>query len=1411
MKFLLKLIIPHIILVVVLFTPSKIYGQYYEVRVTINLDGTKMFDEIPNGVAIHHMGFSFNGMEQSCFSPNPQYKGFYAYNVCGSDLGFPFYNPMFLNYTSSIITNTNPINQGIHGNLEAFTVHPLKQSMQGAGTNLFSVQYNYPIQNFVPCANYYDTDTTPSKASSVTVRVAELGKNLKDLNPDYGQNNHIDCDDSIVLNVNACNINSHYALEYRLRNENGIVKDWDELIPFGLHPKPNLKIEDLPEALPGQLVDIQLRYIPNPSNNNSHFSDTVTFIFDSCSPQLIPPIIPHKTSCVGAEDGSFTMTVDRNLEDGEHLVVSVYDANFPDEGIVEQADTSVLVDNGNDTYSFTFPKALVQGAYKIKYQTKPKEVENKDLLWDSLELSQDPFTIEDPDPVIFSLEKLNDAYCYGGSDGRFQITASGGSEEGKYQFKVNNQGEWVDFDNPETHIVSGLLEGNYTVAVQRVNGNAICASNEEDNQIYIGQPPNALTIGEINDDNFVQPTAFGFTDGSITVDVSGGTPYQNGSYDYTWVDANNNPINTTSALVVGNLYRITLEAVASGSYTLTVTDANYSNADDQEGCVFTQEFELPGPPPLQLTIEESQPISCNSGNAYGNPSNDGQLTAIASGGVPFDPLIEGQYAYIYTWKKKDAQNNWQEIPNNGSNVLSNLEAGEYAVNIQDANGIVIGTYENNVLQQATPVEYLLEEPELLTVQIEKTDVNCFGGFDGTATAMVSGGTPPFTYEWTSGANTETAQGLWQGTHSVYVLDALGCEAEAEVTIGQPDEAVSITNPVYVEPTANGFTNGSITVQVNGGTPFNDDSYHYEWRDEGNNLINTTTAEPTPEGYAIQVLNIPAGTYTIAVTDANYENAEQKGGCTYTAELVLTEPPPLEVSVQQTVPISCTGGNQFNNPADDGQLMATASGGVPFDPLIDGQHGYIFTWKKKDDQNNWQTIPNVTGNVLDNVDAGVYAVNIEDANGIVLGIYVNNELQEATDYLYPVQETDPITLQLDKMDVSCYAANDGFATVAIQGGLPPYEISWSSGAKSEVAENLAAGTYFVYIKDFYGCEASGQVTIHQPEELVIEVLDTVSPSCFDAQDGSITVAVTGGIAPYNYLWSNGENSLNINNLAEGSYTLEVLDATGCTTSKAVTITAPFPSAVTLGEDRTLCLGQQHYLDISISDPAATYEWTSNNGFFSTAPQVALSEAGIYTATVTNSLGCSGSDTIEITTSQVEIDAQFLMSSQAFVGEEVVLVNTSDPIGTQENWVFPEEATVLEQTSGMAVVRFDAPGTYELILRNFQGECYQDIVKTIIVTEATELSDVGDAISPFIQEFIVSPNPSTGSFTVMVSLQETSEASLRVFGLTTNQVHHEETLGGSADYEVPFTLNLPSGVYLVLLETPKASQIRKIVIL
>ena len=176
----------------------------------------------------------------------------------------------------------------------------------------------------------------------------------------------------------------------------------------------------------------------------------------------------------------------------------------------------------------------------------------------------------------------------------------------------------------------------------------------------------------------------------------------------------------------------------------------------------------------------------------------------------------------------------------------------------------------------------------------------------------------------------------------------------------------------------------------------------------------------------------------------------------------------------------------------------------------------------------------------------------------------------------------------------------------------------------------------------------------------------------------------------------------------------------------------------------------------------------------------------------------------------MDSEFLVTSQAFAGEEIVLVNTSNPPGTGEEWIFPEGVTVKEQGQGLVVIRFEQPGAYEVTLRNYEGDCYADFTKNIIVDQARELPDVGDAPSPFIHTYTVHPNPSTGSFRANVSLGEAAAISLRLYSLTSNQPYDDRELQGQMEYEVDYEMDLSSGVYLLLLETPKERQIRKIVI-
>src|SRR5690606_5436525 len=211
--------------------------------------------------------------------------------------------------------------------------------------------------------------------------------------------------------------------------------------------------------------------------------------------------------------------------------------------------------------------------------------------------------------------------------------------------------------------------------------------------------------------------------------------------------------------------------------------------------------------------------------------------------------------------------------------------------------------------------------------------------------------------------------------------------------------------------------------------------------------------------------------------------------------------------------------------------------------------------------------------------------------------------------------------------------------------------------------------------------------------------------------------------------------------------------------------PEPIIVKLGEDRSLCNAQEVSFDVTIEDSGASYYWESDNGFTSTDSKVTLTKEGIYTVTVTSALGCIGTDQIEIKQSNLAIDADFLITSQAFVGEEVVLVNVSSPLGEGMEWYVPDGVTIVSQSSEAAILKFKEIGSYEVRLRTIEGDCYQDYTKQIVVEEPTDLIDIGEAEEPFLKEFLVHPNPSNGNFRVEIQLSEIADLSLRMINLLT----------------------------------------------
>jgi len=134
---------------------------------------------------------------------------------------------------------------------------------------------------------------------------------------------------------------------------------------------------------------------------------------------------------------------------------------------------------------------------------------------------------------------------------------------------------------------------------------------------------------------------------------------------------------------------------------------------------------------------------------------------------------------------------------------------------------------------------------------------------------------------------------------------------------------------------------------------------------------------------------------------------------------------------------------------------------------------------------------------------------------------------------------------DISPVACLGGDSGGIILEPTNGVAPFTVAWSNGAIGLQNNNLLAGDYSYTIIDADGCEASNTVNIMEPAE-DISIDFTISRStCGNAENGVAQSMVTGGTAPYTFLWSNGVTVNTITNVRQGSYNLTVTDANGCT--------------------------------------------------------------------------------------------------------------------------------------------------------------------------------------------------------------------------------------------------------------------------
>lgn len=516
--------------------------------------------------------------------------------------------------------------------------------------------------------------------------------------------------------------------------------------------------------------------------------------------------------------------------------------------------------------------------------------------------------------------------CFGLVDGSGTVTVAGGTAPFTYA--------WNDPSSQTTPTATGLAAGTYEVTVTDAN---LCAVTET---VVVPQPDTltAQIFGTIDAD------CFGFATGEASVMGLGGTA----PYDYLWNDPSTQITQTATGLPDGTWVaqitdangcvatdtatigqptpfaasvtideNVSCNGEADGQATVTANGVGLTYAWDDpltqntatasnlpggtwhvvvsssQTCDTTITVVITEPDPLTLIAVENQPASCNGGN-------DGIALVSQLGGTP---------GYTYLWDDPALQT---------TASATGLAAGIYNVVVTDA----------NLCAETAQVE--ITEAAAMSIAVSVDSASCNGASDGEINAIVSGGTPGYTYEWNPGAIAgNPLTGIAAGSYSLTVTDANNCTADLQNILVQEPLPIVLTLVQEEDISCNGASDGLAEISQVGGTA----PYTYLWDD------------PTAQSTALAG-GLPPGTYSVEVTDANNCTAEW-------LNVEITEPDELIVTVTATTPVTC-------DYSDDG-VAETA--------VVGGTTPYSYSW------DDGQTSSTAIG-----LAAGDFTVTVTDANG-----------------------------------------------------------------------------------------------------------------------------------------------------------------------------------------------------------------------------------------------------------------------------------------------------------------------------------------------------------------------------------------------------------------------------------------------
>lgn len=530
-------------------------------------------------------------------------------------------------------------------------------------------------------------------------------------------------------------------------------------------------------------------------------------------------------------------------------------------------------------------------------------------------------------------------------------------------------------------------------------------------------------------------------------------------------------------------------------------------------------------------------------------------------------------------------------PTNGGTIMSYCHLTSYGINFSNGFGPLPGDKIRNKVASANCLSDCVGQCPTFVLTASIQNVTCNGNNNGQIILNEpTEGTPPYSYTWSNGATTKDILNLTAGTYTVSIVDAAGCPGEASFTVDQPSP---VTIQGTVTPvTCYGMSNGVIIANANGGTP----GYNYHW----NTGVNSST-----------LTNIPAGVYSLTVTDANQ--------CAEVSTFTVTQPDLLFIT-EEVSQISCAGAN-------NGSIYVSGNGGTP---------GYFYLWENGS-----------TDQVRTVLGPGDYVVTVTDANNC-------QETKTIT-----IVEPTPLVGQVVTTKTTNPNASDGTAEANINGGSPNYSYSWSNGASGKKITGLAVGNYSVTVTDDHGCQLILSFSI-ESEECVLEVGTTKTDlTCAGANDGVAIANVGNHSGTYTYNWSTGATSQTISGLAAGTYTVTVTDAI-CNVVKSVEIKSPTAISVTPDFEFPTCDDSNGSISLTVSGGNPGYNYIWSNG--ATTQSIENIGAGTYTVTITDSHQCVKAQTYVLNS----------VDNQPPVATNTNLTIYLDDNGLADlNWVLPSD--------------------------------------------------------------------------------------------------------------------------------------------